>query len=109
MPEADWIMVRLKRETHKALCDVRSTMEVAEEMQLRELVRDPRGRVSLDQVIMELVYFKLRHAERRAKSAAKRKQGRTAEGPPSDTAGPCIHGPAEGEGDGCAEERKVGP
>lgn len=107
MPKDDWIMVRLKRETHKMLDGVRDTMEIADCVGLRELERDARGRVSLDQVVRELVYFKLKHAERRRKSAAKRKQGRAAEGPPPDSSGPCIHAPEQGEGEGGNEGRKV--
>jgi hypothetical protein len=69
----DWIMVRLLRTTHSELERVRASMELGEWMGLTELERDPRHRVSLDQIIRRLIRFRDRHAERARRSKARRK------------------------------------
>lgn len=72
----DWIMVRLLRTTRAELERVRDSMELADSMGLIELVRDPRERVSLDQVIRRLIGFRERHAERVRRSKARRRAAR---------------------------------
>jgi hypothetical protein len=73
MPAKDWIMVRIDRDTHRELCRVREEMETADMMKLITLERDDRDRVSLDQVIRRLVSMRDKHAERRERSALKRR------------------------------------
>lgn len=70
----DWIMIRVDRSTHARLEAVRRSMQLAEEMNLRELVHDARERVSLDQIISELIYFRQRHAERRRAANVRRRK-----------------------------------
>ena len=68
----DWIMVRIGRDTHRMLQDVRASMEVADLTGHVTLERDDRDRVSLDQVVRRLIAFRERHAARRRRSAAGR-------------------------------------
>lgn len=75
MPEG-FTLVRLRTETKRMLENVRETMLTAEAMGLREFVHDWGGRVGLDQVVQELVYFYLKHAARRRESAARRRGAR---------------------------------
>jgi hypothetical protein len=70
----NWIMVRLTRETHAALREVRESMRTADEAGLIQLETDDRDRVSLDQVIQRLIDFRKRHAERRRRAAARRQR-----------------------------------
>jgi hypothetical protein len=85
----EWVMVRLTRETHAALERIRSSMEVAEEMQLVQLERDHTSHVSLNQVIERLIAMREAHAERRQRSnaARRRKPAAAAELPAEDLAG----------------------
>jgi len=68
----NWTYVRITRDTHAALCRVRESMRLAEEMHLVELETDDRDRVSLDQVIARLVAMRDQHAARRQRSASRR-------------------------------------
>lgn len=70
----DWIMVRLLRSTHEALERTRLSMQVADLQGQITLRRDPRHRVSLDQVIERLVAMRDRHHERVRKSKERRRQ-----------------------------------
>jgi hypothetical protein len=76
MPEADWIMVRIRRETRVELERVRDSMRDAEDRGLVELPHDDRDRVSLDAIIRRLIEFRARHARRRQESAARRARRR---------------------------------
>lgn len=75
----DWIMVRVSRSTHARLDAVRKSMQLAADVGLRELVLDPRDRVSLDQIIGLLIDMREGHAERRRASAARRRKRRREE------------------------------
>ncbi len=70
----EWTHVRVSRSTLAMLETTRASMEVADVQGRRELVRDPRGRVSLSQVIAELVYFRLKHHARVRRSNARRRE-----------------------------------
>jgi hypothetical protein len=70
----EWIMVRIDRRTHAALERVRESMRLGAEIGLRDLETDNRDRVSLDQVIRVLIEMRDNHAERRRRSAMKRKE-----------------------------------
>lgn len=74
----DWILVRLQRDTHRELCEVRVSMEHAELMGRLELSRDDRDRVSLDEVIRQLIRARRKHRERDRKYQQK-KVGKNAE------------------------------
>ena len=82
----DWIMIRVSRETHERLEAVRTSMLIGNEMGVRELQFDNRDRVSLDQVISELIYFRSKHADRRKRSAARRRAARRRAGQQLDQA-----------------------
>lgn len=71
---SDWIMVRLRRETHASLEAVRLSMLLGDSSRRRPLEYDDRDRVGLDKVIAELVAFRTRHAARRKASAARRRR-----------------------------------
>jgi hypothetical protein len=73
-----WIMVRMQRDTHAALCLVRDSLRLADELDLVELDKDDRDRVSLDEVIRKLIEMRRRHAERRRRSNARRKRSQRA-------------------------------
>jgi hypothetical protein len=67
------IMVRVDRRTHAALERVRESMLLGEAMGLAELSKDFRDRFSLDKVIVRLIAFRDRAAERSRRSKARRK------------------------------------
>lgn len=108
MAEADWIMVRIRRDTHAELRRVERSLRIAEEMGLVELPKDDRDRVALDAVIRRLIAIRDRHAERRAKAAAhsrrRRREARvTPETPASGSSSATPETPAsagEGLGEG---------
>ena len=87
----DWTLVRLRKSTVKELERVRASMLIAEDMGLVEFTRDPSSRVGLDQIIMRLVAFRDKHAERAKRSRSNRRRksvsgsqgGETASGNPS--------------------------
>jgi hypothetical protein len=81
----DWIMVRIGRNTHQHLQRVRQSLRVAEELHLVELEIDTRDRVSLDAVIDWLIGMYDRHAERRRRSAARRRSKRIETNAQADT------------------------
>lgn len=70
----DWIMVRLLESTHAALERTRLSMQTADLMGLITLTRDPRHRVSLDQVVMRLVAMRDAHHRRARKQKERRRR-----------------------------------
>ena len=72
MAQDRWIMVRVDRGTHAALCDVRASMLRSVERGQRVVDLDHTGHVSLDQVIVQLISERNRHIERA--SAANRRR-----------------------------------
>jgi len=86
--EKTWVMVRITRDTHAALCRIRESMELAEEMQLVQLTRDHTSHVSLNQVIERLIAARDKHAERRQRSNARRRKpaATSADPEPADVA-----------------------
>jgi len=73
-----WTLVKVSKVTRERLEAVRDSMLLADSVGLRNLERDNRDRVSLDQVISLLIDIRERHAERRKRSAAKRRTRRPA-------------------------------
>lgn len=73
-PVTTWIMVRVSKETHKLLCDVRNSLLRAAEQGQVGLDLNHYDHVSLDQVIVRLVEARLRHAERRTAALARRRK-----------------------------------
>jgi hypothetical protein len=72
--EKKWVMIRVTASTHAALCRIRASMELADEMQLRKLNRDHLEHVSLNHVIELLCEARDKHAERRSRSNARRRR-----------------------------------
>jgi hypothetical protein len=70
----DWIMVRIDPAVHAQLERVRASMLVGEMMGQRTLEHDPRHRVSLSQVIAQLIAFRDKHAERARRAKEKRRK-----------------------------------
>jgi hypothetical protein len=64
----DWIMVRVSKATHARLLAVRESLFRAEENGQVSLDRDPRDRVSIDQIINRLIDARSAHAARRNKT-----------------------------------------
>ena len=69
----EWIMVRIDKAVHDQLESVRASMLVGEMMGARTLEHDPRHRVSLSQVIAQLIGFREKHRERVKRSKANRR------------------------------------
>lgn len=74
----DWTHVRLQRSTLEWLERTRASMMLGAEMGLRELTVDNRDRVSIDQIIRELLYARERHHERARMQRARAKLKRAA-------------------------------
>lgn len=81
-----WTSVRIASATLAELDRVKRSMLLADFMGLIELERDPRDRVSLDQVIRRLIAFRDRHAERARRSKARRAEARRRAADPSPDA-----------------------
>lgn len=62
--QTEWVMTRLSKGTHVLLEKVRQGMLRAYEQGNYSLVINFRGHLSLDQVVMELAYEKLKHRAR---------------------------------------------
>lgn len=69
-----WTLVKISKATRDRLERVRDSMLLADSVGLRNLERDNRDRVSLDQVVNLLIDLRERHAERRKRSASKRRK-----------------------------------
>lgn len=69
----DWIIVRLTRDVHDALCEARESMRTAEKNRKVPLDVDFRDRVSLNETIRQLLAFRDHHRERSQRAAARRK------------------------------------
>jgi hypothetical protein len=69
----DWIMVRLTPDVHRQLCEARESMRTAEKNRKVPLSIDHRDRVSLNEVIRQLLAFRDHHRARSQRSAARRK------------------------------------
>lgn len=70
----DWIMVRIDKAVHDQLDRVRASMLVGELMGMRTLEHDARHRVSLSQVIAQLIAFRDKHSERVRRAKIKRRK-----------------------------------
>lgn len=73
MPESDWVMVRVRRETHAELRRVEMSLRIAEDQGQLELSKDERDRVSIDQVVRRLIAIRDGHAARRQKAQQRRR------------------------------------
>lgn len=69
----DWRHIVVSLATLNALRAVRESMEKGAELGTRNLETDPRGRVSLDQVIRLMIADRTRHRDRSRRSAKKRR------------------------------------
>lgn len=69
-----WTLVKVSKATRERLERVRDSMLLADSVGLRNLERDNRDRVSLDQVIELLIDMRDQHARRRKRSAANRRK-----------------------------------
>jgi len=68
-----WTLVKLSKATRERLEKVRESMLLADAVGLRNLERDNRDRVSLDQVVNLLIDIREKHAARRKRSAERRR------------------------------------
>jgi hypothetical protein len=92
---ADWIMVRMMRSTHSELERVRASMRLGDWQGKILLVRDTRGRVSLDQVIQRLIAFREAHKARVRRSKARRRSTTySSASSPANDAGSSLEGSA---------------
>lgn len=69
----EWTLLRIRRTTKAELERVRASMETAEMMGLLAFDRDRQERIGLDQVVLQLIQFREKHAQRRRRSAGRRK------------------------------------
>lgn len=71
-----WQLVRVSQQTLDLLKMVRDGMQRSHERKLITLDLGPHGEVSLDQVVRELCYSKLKHQARALTADAKRRAAR---------------------------------
>lgn len=72
-----WTLVKISKATRERLERVRDSMLLADCVGQRNLERDNRDRVSLDQVIGLLILMRERHAERRKRATTKKRKPKT--------------------------------
>lgn len=71
--EGDWTVIRVRRSTLASILRCREGMLLAyEQGKAGWIQHDSRNRVGLDQIIRQLVAFRLRHARRRKEHAERR-------------------------------------